>query len=59
MAIFTLENSCELQNPGGKSVEVPKLKGTTIEFADHVPGRASYASISKTGEKPSQGGLFT
>ena len=50
MTTLTLENRCELQNPGGKRVEVPKLEGTTTGFA-HVLGRASYASISRTDEK--------
>ena len=45
MAIFTLRSSCESQNLGRKRAETPKLEGMTVGFA-HVPGRASYASIS-------------
>lgn len=33
-------------NGGQKQGKVPKLEGTTTGFA-HVPGHASYASISK------------
>lgn len=49
-SLFTLESNGKLQNLGRRKAEVPKLEGMTIGFA-LVPGRASYASISKMDEE--------
>ena len=45
-------------SPGRYRGEVPKLEGTTIGFA-HVPGPASYASISEMDKKILHRGVCT